>query len=196
MRCLALTVFVFIFTASVAFASTTLSTGQTIVTQTLAPIDTKTLKTGDTIPLKVVPPYPAGASGLAGATITLTITDLTHDPVSGRARMAFLFDSIRFANGRSEPIAAYVQSSAVVRRGAPTPVAAAPPAPPSLTMPNAAPASTIFWSKKVGSSSSTSNNTGVIGPTGGYAYARSGDASLPAGSTVKIQLARDLAVPG
>ncbi len=174
-------------------AAASIKTGEVIATQTAAVIDTATLKAGDTISLNVVEPYPQGAAALAGATITLSVTSVTHAGANGRARVAFLFSQITFQNGHAEHIAAYILSSKVVRRGEANSsgeTASAPAQPPSLTQPGMAPSSTIFWKKNIGVSNSVSASTG------GYAYASSGDVRLPAGSLVKIELARDLSLPG
>ena len=186
-------VFVAALIYAIASAASTLKSGEVINTQTATALDTSVLTAGDTLTLNVVEPYPSGVAGLAGAKITLSITGVTHVPPRNRARVAFLFDRITFGNGQSESIAAFVLSSKVVRRGEQTSLntelnsnttgAAAPL--PFSTQPN-----TIFWQRSIGKSTATTPSA-----TGGYAYTVSGDAKLPAGTPVTIQLARDLTIP-
>lgn len=183
-----------------ANAGTTVKSGEVLTTQTASALDTAALKAGDTFTLDVVEPYPPGAGSLAGAKVLLTVTDVTHEAPNGRARVGFLFQRITFSNGRSEPIAGFVLSSNVVRRGqvvaaAPTPALPAPPPAPPMGGMSSTSSNTVFWQKRIGSPSSSSSPSASQVSTGGYAYARSGDARLPAGSTVKIQLSRDLNVP-
>jgi hypothetical protein len=176
-------------TLCLALASTTIKAGETLATQTASNVDTATLKTGDTIALNVVEPYPDGNSGLAGSKITLNVTDVTPLP-GGRVRVAFLFDRIALSNGTTQPITAYALSSQVVRRGEATETA---PQPGSMSVPGAPSSSTIFWQKNLGSSNNSTSPGAAA--NGGYVYAHSPSARLAAGSPVTVQLTRDLTMP-
>jgi len=182
-----------------SFASTAIPKGATLQTQLASGVNSATLKPGDTISFVVVAPYPQDASGLAGATIVADVTDVAHAKGDARARVGFLFDHIQLKGGGSQPIAAFVQSSAVVRQGGTsqsssedTLVASqlAAAVPPGMAQTNNS--DTVFWQHKLGKSAPATNRR-----TGGIAYARKrgGQIKLAAGTPVTLQLASPLTLP-
>jgi hypothetical protein len=182
--------------ASVVIAVTTLTqpitlkTGTKIACVLQTGVDSRTTQSGDTFTLHVDDP---SQPALAGARIKGHVTRVNGPFGMQPAEIAFLFDSITFANGAKEPIRAFVVSRNVVQRTATGPGAPVPP-PGPVRLPNTVGPpnqSTMVWSTQLGP------KTKETAQTGGYAYAATTKKPLVVqpGTPVTIDLASDLQVP-
>ena len=115
--------------ASVVIAVTTLTqpitlkAGTKIACVLQTGVDSRTTQSGDTFTLHVDDP---SQPALAGARIKGHVTRVNGPFGMQPAEIAFLFDSITFANGAKEPIRAFVVSRNVVQRTATGPGAPVP----------------------------------------------------------------------
>ncbi|MGC2129850.1 MAG: hypothetical protein WA629_07110 [Candidatus Aquilonibacter sp.] len=180
----------FVIAATMLTQPTTLKPGTKIACVLQTAVDSRTAQSGDTFTLHVDDP---SQPELAGARIKGHVTRVYSPHGFQRAEIAFLFDSITFANGAKEPIRAYVVSRNVVQRNATGPGAPLPP-PGPVRLPNTVGPpnqSTMVWSTQLGP------KTQETAQTGGYAYAADRDKPLvvQAGTPVTIDLAGDLQVP-
>jgi hypothetical protein len=162
----------------------TIKAGSYINCMLETPVDSSTDKAGDEFALLVTDPsYPS----LHGAKIVGHFTSVEQPRGVNLARMDFLFDTITFVNGTTEPIRAYVVNKPnVVRRTATTP-------PPAVTPPPApfqASSSTIVWQLKVGPKDQTAATGGT-----GYATRPGAQIHVNEGSSVTIELASSLKLP-
>jgi hypothetical protein len=148
------------------------------------PIDSSTNQSGDRFTLEIRDPsYPT----LHGAKIVGHFTNVQQPRGVNLARMDFLFDTITFVNGTTEPIRAYVVNKPnVVRRDATTP----PPAVTAPPAPFAARSSTIVWQLQIG----PKNQTSATGGTG-YATRPGAQIHVNPGTPVTIELASSLKLP-
>ncbi|HTV75149.1 MAG TPA: hypothetical protein VME66_15765 [Candidatus Acidoferrales bacterium] len=165
----------------------TLHAGAILHTTLAHTVDAATAQVDQPIVFVVTAPYPNGDAGLAGAKVIAHITDITR-PGHG-ARIGFVFSHIHFADGETEPIAAYVDDAAFTRREpadfAPSGVRAQMPGIPTLG----------------GAQSQTLVQVDLgpkpFRPTGGWVYAShaGGDIVLQAGTAYSLELAREITVP-
>src|SRR5271165_4460490 len=164
--------------------------GTSIYTTLSDPIIPAKLRENDLIFLAVVAPYPQGDAALQGATITAHITDTSH------GKIGFLFDFVVFSNGNQQPFAAFVQNSRITRRtekNSPANTVAA-----NQTLPQNYPGPVnqpVLWQANL-TGPATGVNPGQSGSTGGYAYPRDPNRTIPVGTPVELQLAQDLSAPG
>jgi hypothetical protein len=164
-----------------------LHAGTTFTAVLQTPIDSATAQPGDQIVLLVNDPsYPT----LRDAKITAHITRVRNATSQRPALIGFLFDTITFGNGLTEPFRGFVDNARITRWTKQTPQPAAAVGIPnnSYFAPNP---NTIVWQKDIGKAPVPTQ------PTGGHAYSRGAGVPIQvaAGSTAKLELASDLKTP-
>ena len=149
-------------------------------------IDSTTARAGDSFTLTVTDPsYPA----MDGAKIVGHFTSVEAPIGDTPASIAFLFDTISFTTGMTEPFRGFVLSQHVVSTTQQTPQPASAMMPKSTFFaPNA---STIVWRHDIAGTSPLS------GQTGGRGYAKRPGVPIhvPSGTEVTLQLAASLKTP-
>lgn len=169
--------------------ATRLAAGTHIACTLATPVDSRTATKGEKFELYVTD---AGKPELRGAVIDGYVTGVTHPRGLLRARIAFLFSTIRFVGGAVEPIRAYVLHENVVPHTESTPHAmSARNSAPGMSKQFAPAPSTIVFEMQIGA------KTTPTASTGGYVYASTANAPIIVGkgTPVTIELASALRIP-
>lgn len=168
---------------------TSLAKGTRIACTLATAVDSESIKSGDAFELDIAD---ANHPELHGAVIDGYVTGVTHPRGLVRARIAFLFSTIRFVNGTREQLRAYVIHESVVPRteSTPRPISASQVAP-GMSKQFAPARSTIVFETTLGPKITPTT------PTGGYVYATKARSPIviAKGTRVTIELASALAVP-
>ncbi|MHB8148467.1 MAG: hypothetical protein ACYDGM_14555 [Vulcanimicrobiaceae bacterium] len=167
---------------------TALPKGARIACRLQTPVDSRTARVGETFELYAVDPT---KPELRGAVIDGYVTDVTKPRGLVRARIGFLFSSIKFLNGMKEPIHAYVVSQNVVERNTARATPRPPGQAPGMSSAFAPSRSTIVFEMQLGP------KTVPAGQTGGYIYAQKsgGTIHITKGTPVTVALTSRLQIP-